>query len=45
MIDFDEEIKKFRPLPEIDDVEDAVHNHDVSDMLDLLMAMMEDSNR
>ncbi len=41
MIDFEEELKKFHPLPEVDEVEDAIRNHDVSDMMDVLMALME----
>ncbi len=41
MIDFEEELKKFHPLPEVDEVEDAIRNHDVSDMMDVLMTMLE----
>ena len=41
MIDLEEELKKFHPLPEVDEVEDAIRNHDVSDMMDVLMALME----
>ncbi|MBO6138297.1 MAG: hypothetical protein J6O71_06760 [Lachnospiraceae bacterium] len=44
MIDFEEELKKFYPLPEVDDVEDAIRNHDVSDMMDVLIALMEGRN-
>lgn len=44
MIDFEEELKKFHPLPEVDDVEDAIRNHDVSDMMDVLIALMEGRN-
>ena len=42
MIDFEEELKKFHPLPEVDEVEDSIRNHDVSDMMDVLMALMEE---
>ncbi len=41
MIDFEEELKKFHPLPEVDEVEDSLRNHDVSDMMDLLMQMLD----
>ena len=35
MIDFEEELKK-----EVEEVEDAVYNHDLSDMTDILMSML-----
>ncbi len=37
MIDFDEEIKKFKPSLEVNDVEDAIYDTEMKDMLDLLM--------
>ncbi len=40
MIDFEEELKKFHPSLEIGDAEDAVHNHDVADMMALLFELM-----
>ena len=40
MINFEEELKKFHPSLEIEGVEDAVRNHDMSDMTDIFMAMM-----
>ena len=36
MINFEEELKNFQPLLEIDEVEDAVQGHELSDMIDLL---------
>lgn len=40
MIDFEEELKKFHPSMEVEEVEDAVYNHDLSDMTDILMSML-----
>ena len=40
MIDFDEELKKFHPSLEIDDIQEAVNSHNEPDMLDLLFSML-----
>ena len=45
MLNFEEELKKFHPSLEVEDAEDAVHNHDVSDMMDLLLSMMNIKSR
>ena len=37
MIDFEEELKKFHPSLEVDEVEEAIYNHDLTDLTDLLM--------
>ena len=42
MIDFDEEIKKFKPSLEVDDAEDAMYNNDVPDITDLINKIVED---
>lgn len=47
MIDFDEEIKKFQPILEVEDAEDAIYNKDIPDITDVLgkiMAEASDSN-
>lgn len=36
MIDFDEEVSKFRPSLEIDQAEDAILNSDTTDLSDIL---------
>jgi len=36
MIDFKEELKKYRPIMDMDDVESAVHSDEVQDIMDLL---------
>lgn len=42
MIDFDEEIKKFKPSIEVEDAEDAIYNNDVPDITDLINKIVED---
>lgn len=44
MIDFDEEIKKFKPSLEVEDAEDAIYNNNAPDIADLLMKMIQDAN-
>ncbi len=40
MLDFEEELKKFRPSPEIDEIEDNVYNNNLSDVTDLMDEML-----
>ena len=42
MINFEEELKKFRPSMEADDEEKAVINNNSPDMTDLFYKMIED---
>ena len=42
MIDFDEEINKFKPSLEVEDAEDAIYNNDVPDITDLINKIVED---
>lgn len=42
MIDFDEEIKKFKLSLEVEDAEDAIYNNDVPDITDLINKIVED---
>lgn len=41
MLDFEEELKKFKPSLEIEDIEDAVYQEDLTDMTDILREMMQ----
>lgn len=41
MLDYEEELKKFKPSLEVEDIEDAVYQEDLTDMTDLLKQMME----
>ena len=42
MINFDDEIKKFHPSLEISDVENAIYNQDMKDMVDVMLKMTKD---
>jgi hypothetical protein len=44
MIDFDEEIKKFKPSLEVEDAEEAIYNNNVPDIADLINKMMQDAS-
>ena len=41
MLDFDEELRKFKPSLEVEDIEEAVYQEDLSDMSDLPRGVME----
>ena len=42
MLDFEEELKKFRPSPAIDQVEDNVYKNNLADVTDLLDEMLKE---
>jgi hypothetical protein len=44
MINFDEEIKKFQPSLEVDEVEDAVYSHNTTDLADIFVEMMKEAD-
>ena len=41
MLDFEEEQKKFQPSLEVEDIENAVYQEDLTDMTDILREMIE----
>ena len=41
MLNFEEELKKFQPSLEEEDIEDAVYQEDLTDMTDILREMIE----
>jgi len=41
MIDFEEELKKFTPSMEVEEVEKAIQDKDLTDMVDILKEMLE----
>jgi hypothetical protein len=43
MINFEEELKKFHPSLEVEDAEDAIYNQDLTDMADLLVKIIKES--
>lgn len=42
MIDFEEELKKFHPSLEVEQVEENVYNHKPKDVADLLQEMIKE---
>ncbi len=45
MLNFDEELKKFKPSLEIEDAEDIIYNQDLDDMSDVLIKVLKDANQ
>lgn len=43
MIDFEEELKKFKPSLEVEEAEEAIYNQDLTDMTDILREMMKEA--
>ena len=43
MLDFEEELKKFRPSLEVEDAEEAITGQDLVDMVDIMMKAMKKS--
>ena len=41
MLDYEEELKKFKPSLEVDDIENAVYQEDLTDMTDRLKQVMD----
>ena len=44
MMNYEEELKKFQPSVEVEDIEDAVYQEDLTDMSDILREMIEQTN-
>ena len=45
MIDFEEELKKFKPSLEVEEAEEAIYNQDLTDMTDILREMKKEARR
>lgn len=41
MIDFEEELKRYEPIMEVNEAEDAIWQKDLTDMVDILKEMTE----
>ena len=41
MLNFEEELKKFKPSLEVEEIEKAVYEEDLTDMTDILREMIE----
>ncbi|MDD5999123.1 MAG: hypothetical protein PUC55_05450 [Lachnospiraceae bacterium] len=44
MINFDEEVRKFKPCLEVSQAEDAIYKNDVKDITDVLEEMLQQVN-
>ena len=44
MLNYEEKKKKFQPSVEVEDIEDAVYQEDLTDMSDILREMIEQTN-
>lgn len=42
MIDFEEELKNFHPITEMDEIEDAIYERDITDMADVLVDIIKE---
>lgn len=40
MINFDEELKNFKPSLEVEEAESAIYNHELVDMTDMMQEMI-----
>ena len=45
MINFEEELKKFKPSLEIEDAEDIIYGQDLDDMSDVLIKLIKDAGQ
>lgn len=45
MIDFEEELKKFKPSLEVEEVEDAIYDRDLTDMTDIMQEIMKEARQ
>ncbi len=42
MINFEEELKNFKPSLEVEEAEEAIYNHELPDMTDVLQEMIQE---
>ena len=45
MLDYEKELKNFKPSVEVEEIEDAVYQEDLSDMTDLLKQVMDQKTK
>ncbi len=45
MINFEEELKNFQPSLEVEEAEEAIYNHNLTDMTDVLEEMIKEMKR
>lgn len=44
MLNYEEELKKFKPCLDVDEVEDAIYSRDLTDVIDILKEMQKSQN-
>lgn len=42
MINFEEELKRYQPIPEVNQAESAIYNNDLRDISDIVMQVTEE---
>lgn len=42
MINFEEELKRFQPIPEVNQAEEAIYNNDLKDISDIITQMTQE---
>jgi len=45
MINFEEELKNFKPSLEVEEAEQAIYNHELTDMTDVLREIMREAKK
>lgn len=45
MINYEEELKKFQPCLDVDEAEGAIYNRDLTDVIDILKEMLQETNQ
>lgn len=45
MLNYEEELKKFKPCLDVDEVENAIYNRDLTDVIDILKEMLKTNNQ
>ncbi|MEG0962643.1 MAG: hypothetical protein RSD28_07630 [Lachnospiraceae bacterium] len=45
MINFEEELKKFKPSLEVEEAEEAIYDRDLTDMTDILQEIITDARQ
>ena len=45
MINFEEELKNFKPSLEVEEVEDAIYDRDLSDMTDIMQEIIKEARQ
>lgn len=43
MIDYEEELKKFEPCLDVTEAEDAINDHELTDILDILQDILKEA--